>query len=50
MEICVIIFLRHLDRAVMSQSVHRRDSGVAEAARQAGRFPFGAKFSLPGIR
>ena len=50
MEICFIIFLRDLDRAIISESVHRRDSGVAEAARQARRFPFGAKVSLPGIR
>jgi hypothetical protein len=50
MEICVLIFLRLLDRAAMSQSVHRRDSGVAEAAWQARGFPFSAKVSLPGIR
>lgn len=50
MEICVIIFLRRLDRAVMSESVHRGDPGVAEASRQARGFPFGAKVSLPGIR
>ena len=50
MEICVIIFLPGLGRAVMSESIHCRDSGVVEATWQAGGFPFGAKVSFPGAR
>ena len=37
MEICVVIFLRRLGRAVMSKPVHRRVPGVAEAEWKSGR-------------
>ena len=50
MEICVVIFLRGLGHAIMSESVHCRDSGVAEAAWQAGGFSFSAEISPPGTR
>jgi MFS family permease len=50
MEICVIIFLRRLGRAVMSEPVHCRVPSVAEAEWKARRFPCCSKGSLPGTR
>lgn len=50
MEICVIISLRCLGRAVMSEPVHYRDSNMVEAEWQARRLPYCAEGSLPGTR
>lgn len=50
MEICVIISLRCLGRAVMSEPVHYRDSNMVEAEWQVRRLPYCAEGSLPGAR
>jgi hypothetical protein len=50
MEIRVLIFLPRLSRPVVSESVHRRDSSVVEAARQDRGVPRCAKVSFPTNR
>jgi len=50
MEICVVVFLRCLGRAVMSEPVHYRDSSMVEAEWQIRRLPYCARASLPGTR
>jgi len=49
-EICVIVFLRCLGRAVMSEPVYCRDSSMVEAEWQTGRLPHCARVSLSRTR